>query len=120
MKRKNRFPWYKYGEVVAELDVEIAAQLCSMRRRTELPPKPRLCGRKPHDPVFDIREALDYLIGGDLTVIEGIDELNALTLVSELGTDFAKWPTAAHYASWLGLCPQFKHAGILRRRGGGC
>ena len=106
--------WEKYREVVAELDLEIAAQLRSMRRRTELPPlppKPRMRGRKPHDPAFDVREALYYLIGVDLTAIEGIDELNALTLVSELGTDFAKWPTVAHFASWLGLCPNFKKTG---------
>ena len=29
----------------------------------------------------------------------------------ELGSDFAKWPTGKHFASWLGLCPQFKKTG---------
>jgi transposase len=106
--------WEKYGQIIAELDVEIAAQLRSMRRETELPRLPaktRLRGRKPYDPAFDVREALYYLLGVDLTAIEGIDELNALTLVSELGTDFTKWPTVGHFASWLGLCPNFKQTG---------
>jgi transposase len=40
----------------------------------------------------------------DLTAIEGIDEIHALTLISELGSDFTKWPTVKHFTSWLGLC----------------
>src|SRR5215472_13059695 len=46
-----------------------------------------------HDPRFDVREALYYATGMDRTAIEGIDQMQALTLVSELGTDFSKWPT---------------------------
>src|SRR5205807_2196219 len=57
------------------------------------------------------REALYYVTGVDLTAIEGIDELHALTLVGELGTDFTKWPTVKHFASWLGLCPNWKKTG---------
>src|SRR5262249_32123493 len=49
--------------------------------------------------------------GVDLTAIEGIDEMHALTLVSELGTDFSKWPTIKHFTSWLGLCPNWKKTG---------
>ena len=37
--------------------------------------------------------------------------MHALTLVSELGTDFSKWPSVSQFASWLGLCPQFKKTG---------
>src|SRR5262249_47383741 len=66
---------------------------------------------KPHDPRFDVRTALYYLTGVDLTAIEGIDDLHALTLVSELGTDFTKWPTVKHFTSWLGLCPSWKKTG---------
>ena len=46
-----------------------------------------LSPRKPHDSNFNFREALYSMLGVDLTAIEGIDELRALTLVSELGTD---------------------------------
>jgi transposase len=106
--------WQKYQEVIAELDKEIAAQLRSMARRSELPPlvpRPRVRGYQPHDPRFDVREALYYVTGVDLTAIEGIDEVHALTLVSELGCDFTKWPTVKHFTSWLGLCPNFKKTG---------
>jgi transposase len=49
--------------------------------------------------------------GVDLTAIEGIDELHALTLVSELGTDYSKGPTVKQFTSWLGLCPNWKKTG---------
>jgi transposase len=106
--------WEKYQEVIGELDAAIAGQLRAMRRDSSLPalaPKPRVRGRKPHDPKFDVREALYYVTGVDLTAIEGIDEVHALTLVSELGTDFTKWPTVKHFTSWLGLCPNWKQTG---------
>jgi transposase len=106
--------WEKYQEVIAELDKVIAEQLRAMRKQTTLPPlppKPRLRGKKPHDPSFNVREALYYVTGVDLTAIEGIDEVHALTLVSELGTDFTKWPTVKQFTSWLGLCPNWKKTG---------
>jgi transposase len=106
--------WEHYQRVIAEVDVAIAAQLRSMARQTNLPPlppKPRQRGRKPHDPRFDVRTALYYATGVDLTAIEGIDEIHALTLVSELGGDFTKWPTVKHFTSWLGLCPNWKKTG---------
>jgi hypothetical protein len=51
------------------------------------------------------------MLGVDLTQLEGVDELNALTLISELGTDMTKWPTVKHFTSWLGLCPTWKKTG---------
>ncbi len=106
--------WDKYQEVIAELDGVIAAQLKGMRKQTALPPLPpqtRVRGRKPHDPKFDVRTALYLATGVDLTAVEGLDAVHALTLVSELGTDFTKWPTVKHFTSWLGLCPNWKKTG---------
>jgi len=106
--------WEKYQEVIGELDAAIDAHLRTMRRQTELPPLPprtRVRGRKPHDPRFDVRQALYYATGVDLTAIEGIDEVHALTLVSELGTDFTKWPSVKHFTCWLGLCPNWQKTG---------
>jgi transposase len=110
----NLAMWEHYQTVIAELDQVIARQLHQMRKQTvlpPLPPRPRVRGRKPHDPRFDVRTALYYLVGIDLTAIEGIDEIHALTLVSELGTDFSKWPSVKHFSSWLGLCPNWKKTG---------
>jgi hypothetical protein len=76
-----------------------------------LEPRIRVRGRRPHDPRFDVRTALYYVTGVDLTAIEGLDEMHALTLVSELGTDFSKWPTVKQFTCWLGLCPNWKKTG---------
>ena len=111
--------WECYQKIVAKIDEAIDAQLrkmkCDLRvNKSPLAPlskKTRVRGRKPHDPQFDVRTGLYYLVGIDLTTIEGIDEIHALTLISELGTDFTKWPTVKHFASWLGLCPNFKKTG---------
>jgi hypothetical protein len=106
--------WEHYIEMIAAVDRAIAKQLEAMASQTLLPPlskKKRVRGRRPHDPGFDVRTALYLMVGIDLTAIEGIDEIHALTLIGELGTDFAKWPTMKHFTSWLGLCPNFKKTG---------
>jgi transposase len=106
--------WEKYQQVIRKLDGAIAQQLAKMRldrKLPSLPPKTRKRGHKPHDPQFDVRTALYYLTGVDLTTIEGIDEINALVILSEIGTDMTKWPTVKHFCSWLGLCPNWKKTG---------
>jgi len=40
-----------------------------------------------------------------LKTIPGIDRVAALTLLAELGPDVSVFPTAAHCASWAGVCP---------------
>ena len=40
-----------------------------------------------------------------LTAIPGIKITAARVLIAELGTDMSQFPTAAHMASWAGLCP---------------
>jgi hypothetical protein len=106
--------WEKYQEVIRQLDEVIAGQLQAMRPRSQLPPlesRPRQRGRKPHEPHFDVRTALYYLSGVDLTLIEGIDAMHALVILSEIGTDLSAWPTVKHFCSWLGLCPNWKKTG---------
>lgn len=75
--------------------------------------KPRRRGRTNNDVTFDVRGLLFRMTGVDVTVIEGIDERTALTLVSELGYDLSKFATARHFTSWLGLSP--KHRGSARK-----
>jgi transposase len=40
-----------------------------------------------------------------LCTIPGVDRTTARVLIAELGTDMTQFPTAAHVASWAGLCP---------------
>jgi hypothetical protein len=106
--------WEFYQQQLRAVDDKIQQQLVAMKKRQELPPlprKPRRCKRKHNEPRFDVRTALYYVRGVDLTAVEGLDDLTALTVVSETGTDMTRWPTVKHFTSWLGLCPQFKKTG---------
>jgi transposase len=40
-----------------------------------------------------------------LATIPGIGERAAQVIISEIGVDMARFPTASHLASWAGLCP---------------
>jgi transposase len=106
--------WEFYQRQMAELDEVIRRQLHTMKKADPLPPLPhrqRPPKRKPNEPKFDVRTALYYVTGVDLTEIEGISELTALVVISEIGTDMTRWATVKHFCSWLGLCPQFHKTG---------
>jgi transposase len=42
---------------------------------------------------------------GLLMTIPGVSETTAHVILSEIGTDMSRFPTAAHLISWAGLCP---------------
>lgn len=70
-----------------------------------------------HAPQFDLGRELHRISGVDLTRIDGIDVSVAQTLISEVGCDMTRWATEAHFASWLGLCPDNRISGdkVLRK-----
>ena len=47
----------------------------------------------------------------DLSCIDGLGPYNALRLLSEIGADRSRWPTAQHFTSWLTLAPKNKISG---------
>ena len=83
------------------------------------------CGKQPppHPPADmkpsakDRRRAeekrdLRRIAGFDMTVVPGIGYDTAAIVVSELGTDFSRFPTENHFASYIGLAPSLgKSAG---------
>ena len=52
-----------------------------------------------------------------LDTIPGVGQRTAETLVAELGTDLHRFPTAAHLASWAGMCPGNYESAGKRGRG---
>ncbi len=58
-----------------------------------------------NSPTFALDQELVRITGVDFTRIEGINVMTAQTILSEVGLDMSKWKTEAHFASWLGLCP---------------
>ncbi|MDQ5853275.1 MAG: IS110 family transposase [Chloroflexota bacterium] len=73
------------------------------------PPKPRQRRGNPFQ--FDAHTQLYRMTGVDLTRIDGIDSVTALTLISEIGLDMRRWKTVKHFTSWLRLCPGTKVSG---------
>lgn len=56
------------------------------------------------------RQAADQL-----TTIPGVSETAASVLVSEIGVDMSRFPSAAHLVSWAGLCPRMDESAGKRR-----
>ena len=102
-----------YQAKIAECDREIEAQLERFEDRSDgEPPAPN--GKKRNQknaPGFDVQGHLYRMTGVDLTRIDGVDGFTALKVVSEVGTDMTKWPSAKHFASWLGLSPHNRITG---------
>jgi transposase len=98
---------------VAKVDEQIARQLGRMKGDRALPPlKPKARPKRRVDsPCFDVRTALYYVVGLDLTEIEGISDLTALTVISEIGPGVSQFATGKKFCSWLGLCPNWKKTG---------
>ncbi len=102
---------------VAACDRQIEAEMAKFPDRSGgqgPPPRPgkRARGKaRRNQPCFDARRPLYRMAGVDLTVIEGIEETTALTLLGEIGLDMSRWPSEKHFCSWLGLCPQRRISG---------
>ncbi len=100
---------------VHDCDDQISAVLAILNSDRQVPeaalPKPRHKTKQPNALSFDVRAALYRLVGTDLTQIHGIGPYLALRLVSEVGTDLSRWPTAKHFTSWLTLSPGNKISG---------
>jgi transposase len=55
--------------------------------------------------------------GRRLTTIPGVGPRTAQTILSEVGADMSRFPTAAHLASWAGVCPGNHESAGKRKRG---
>jgi transposase len=124
-----------------ETDPEELADLARQRLREKIPQlRLALAGRVTEHHRFLLRMHLDHLahleglIGrlgarveavlapfaeaaGRLTTVPGVSRRVAEVVVAEIGADMGQFPTAAHLASWAGLCPG-NHESAGKRKGG--
>jgi transposase len=127
--------------VAGSSDAAALAELAQGRLREKLPELARaLVGRFEAHQRFMVAEQLahvDYLEAAiarvsaeirerlgpfeaaveRLDAIPGVGRRTAEVLIAEIGTDMARFPTAAHLASWAGLCPG-QHEGAGKRASG--
>jgi transposase len=110
--------WKHYQSQITTCDAETARLIQGFSNQVDVaaqPLPPRTSTHKTpqkNEPRFDAREELYRTCGMDLTQVPGIQSGTALVLVAELGPDFAeRFPTAKHFGSWLGLCPDNRITG---------
>jgi len=108
-----------YTQQIAACDAQIQQQFSVMKPRwkassDDMPIAPTPKRRRKHKN----SPTIIGLTGVDLAAVGGIGDALALTILSEIGTDMTKWPTAKHFASWLGLAPHNDISGgkVLRSR----
>lgn len=51
------------------------------------------------------------IVGIDLCNVPGMGEVNAVELISEIGTDMSQWKNSKHFAAWVNLAPNTKISG---------
>ena len=102
-----------YQDKIAQCDREIERQLGRFEDRSNGEPPAGDAGKRSQGnaPRFDLRNHLHRMTGVDLTRIDGVDAFTALKVVGEIGTDMTRWPSAKHFASWLGLSPNNRITG---------
>jgi transposase len=105
-----------YQRRIAECDQQLQNHLSSFEDNvsplpSEGQPKRKKVRAAKNAPRFDLTSELQRITGVDLTRIDGIDVMVAQTILSEVGLDMSRWKTEAHFASWLGLCPDNRITG---------
>jgi transposase len=111
---------------IAQCDLNIEKQLATIAACTQpkhspkqTPPpqqgavvKARTRKRKPNDALeLSLAGHLKRILGVDLTTIPGLNVLAVLSLISEIGTNMAKWRSEKAFVSWMGLSPNNKVSG---------
>ena len=105
-----------YQRRMAECDQQLQKHLASFADTVPPPATENIPPRKKkkqnkNNPHFHLADELQRISGVDLTRIDGVDVFVAQTVISEVGLDMSRWKTEAHFASWLGLCPDNRISG---------
>jgi transposase len=107
--------YHGWQRKIGQCDEALAQHLQTMEQKAdpqELEPvarNKRAHGNVPHN--FDLRSELYRITGVNLILIDGVNVLTAQTLIAECGMDMSRWPTEAHFASWLNLAPRDRISG---------
>jgi transposase len=104
-----------YQQMIQEVDVQVkqmVQRLPSKVTNGQKPPKEKNPRKTPwrNEPP-QLRDDLYRAFGVDLTQVPGINTLTAQMLLTEVGPDLSRFPTAAAFSSWLRLCPNPKISG---------
>jgi transposase len=79
--------WDGLDATIRDIDQEVAARIARMDKEVK-------AGEAPFCDLIDL-----------LCTIPGVSTLSARTILSEIGRDMSRFPTAGHLVAWAGLCP---------------
>jgi hypothetical protein len=109
---------------IAACNAEIERQFAAIKPRWDAPAAlPQLPPVKPNSrtknkPAESTRQELFRIVGVDLVAVTGLNASLAQTIITEIGTDMARFTDVKHFCSWLGLAPHNDISGgkVLRSR----
>ena len=113
--RQAQKTYRHFQKQIEECDQEIEKHFATIEAKADPETLPKVKrtkrprGNAPQK--LDLREQLYRITGVDLTAIDGINVVTAQTVIAEVGTEMSRFPTAGHFASWLGLCPNHRITG---------
>jgi transposase len=96
------------GRQIAECDDTIGKALQSLPTLTDRTSAPVKAMRNPHRTTAQqaqLHQALNEVLGVDLTRVPTLGIDTVLVLASEIGPNLSRFPSARHFCSWLGLAP---------------
>jgi len=112
--RQSLASYRHYQDQIAEVEAQMIILVCEFDSANDIDPAPN-CAASPatgeNDVPFSLADELCRVLGTDLTQVPGFEVKSIQTLLSELGADVAKFPSAGHFASWLPLCPNNRITG---------
>jgi len=107
--RQSFEAWQYHQKLIAECEAELRKQLDGLADQTkEAAPPP---ARRDKRCDAQTRQHLFEKFGVDLTAVDGVNVQTSYMFLSEVGPDLSKFPSADHFASWMGLCPDNRKTG---------
>src|SRR6266496_568773 len=101
-----------YTAQLAVCDAEIERYLKAMESRGEpdaplpdLPPA-KADSKSKNAPNFNARAQYARILGVDLVAVMGLSASSVQTIITEIGTDMSRFPSAKHFCAWLSLVPR--------------
>jgi len=95
-------------EQIAACDQAIADALGTLPILSKEAPAPVKLLRSPHRTTAQqtqLHQALNQVLGVDLTTVPTLAIDTVLVLAGEIGPDLSRFPSSQHFCSWLGLAP---------------
>jgi transposase len=99
-----------YHLKVQQCDAEIEKHLLEKAGMEKQDKRPKAKSNK-NNFSFEAGNPLRQITTTNLSEIFGITNTNAVEIISEVGLDMNKWPTAKHFTAWLNLAPNNKISG---------